>query len=182
MLASEKSVEGYQRVAGLVDGNAYYWSSVNPDKFAHYGARLASFGAAVHADRGIWIPPAAPGFDARLVGGTTNVDRKDGSTLRREIGAAVQSSPDALGLISWNEFSENTHVEPSVNYGTRYVDVLRDLTSTMAARPSASAGDFDSSEPGGRGDRRGPLVAAAAFVLLGSALVVRARRSRAHTG
>ena len=32
-----------------------------------------------------------------------------------------RSSPDVLGLISWNEFSENTHVEPSEQFGDRYV-------------------------------------------------------------
>ena len=49
------------------------------------------------------------------------VDRRDGATLRAEYGAAVAPRPDALGLISWNEFSENTHVEPSERYGDRYI-------------------------------------------------------------
>jgi len=182
VLASEKSVEGYQRVAPMVDGNAYYWSSVNPETFTHYSDRLSAFGAAVHTDRGLWIAPAAPGFDARLVGGTTIVDRNDGSTLRREIDAAVKSSPDALGVISWNEFSENTHIEPSQHYGSRYLDLLRDLTSTIAAKPPASAGaDFDSSEPNGRGDGRGLLIGVAALLIVGSALAVRGRRFRADS-
>ena len=30
ILASEKNVEGYQRLSEFVDGDAYYWSSVNP--------------------------------------------------------------------------------------------------------------------------------------------------------
>ena len=36
ILASEKNVEGYQRVAPFVDGNLYYWSSVNPDTNPDY--------------------------------------------------------------------------------------------------------------------------------------------------
>ena len=44
--------------------------------------------------------------------------------LRRQLYAAASSSPDAIGIISWNEFSENSHIEPSVAYGTAYVSAL----------------------------------------------------------
>ena len=81
--------------------------------------------SSVHESGGLWIAPFAPGFDARLVGGTREVPRRDGETLRTEYNAAVSSSPDALGLISWNEFSENTHVEPSERNGD---SALRELT------------------------------------------------------
>src|SRR6266508_576093 len=98
----------------------------------------------VHAHDGLWIAPAAPGFDARLIGGTRIIDRKDGATLRQQMDAAVQSSPDAIGLISWNEFSENSYMEPSINYGTRYLEVLADIRGTSFPKYT----DFDSSEPG----------------------------------
>src|SRR4030095_6211347 len=98
----------------IVEGNAYYWSSVNPDTFPGYAEKLTAMERVVHANGGLWIAPSAPGFDARLIGGTTVVGRKNGETLQIEMSAAFQSSPDAIGLISWNEFSENSHVEPSV--------------------------------------------------------------------
>ena len=143
ILASEKDKAGYERLADLVDGDAYYWSSVNPDTFPGYIAKLQAMSSAIHARHGLWFAPAAPGFDARLVGGTRVVPRKNGVTLRKEINAAVQSSPDAIGLISWNEFSENSQVEPSVRFGRRYLDVLGDMQ-----RPQSSIGtDFDSSQP-----------------------------------
>jgi hypothetical protein len=129
-----------------VDGNLYYWSSVNPSTFDNYGRKLEDFGNAVRARGGIWVAPAAPGFDARLVGGTSVVDRQDGETLRQEWDAASRSLPAAIGLISWNEFSENTQIEPSKLYGRRYLDVLADLTG--APTPMAPA---DSSEPSGTG-------------------------------
>src|SRR5690349_10445459 len=103
ILASERSVEEYQRLADLVDGDAYYWSSVNPDTFPGYPEKLDAMSEAIHANGGLWIAPAAPGFDARLVGGTTTVDRKDGQTLQVQFNTALRSSPDAIGLISWNE-------------------------------------------------------------------------------
>jgi len=145
ILASEKNVDGYKRLSGLVDGDAYYWSSVNPDTFSGYVDKLNTMAAAIHAAGGLWIAPAAVGFDARLVGGTTIVDRKDGKTLDTELNSAFQSSPDAIGLISWNEFSENSHIEPSEKYGKRYLEVLTNYTS---ASVPASGGGFDSSDPG----------------------------------
>ena len=146
LLASERNLEGYRRLADLVDGNAYYWSSVNPDTFRGYPERLSAMGRAVHDGGGLWIAPAAPGFDARLIGGTRVVERKDGETLRRQMDAAVRSSPDAVGLISWNEFSENSHIEPSETHGRRYLDVVADA---LGARPPAV--ELDSSEPGDTG-------------------------------
>jgi hypothetical protein len=144
ILASERNVDDYSRLADLVDGNAYYWSSVNPDTFPGYPEKLKAMGEAVHANGGLWVAPAAPGFDARLIGGTTVVDRKDGETLQIQFNTASQSSPDAVGLISWNEFSENSHIEPSENYGNRYLEVLVD----MGAIPAPKVNNFDSSEPG----------------------------------
>ncbi|HJW27780.1 MAG TPA: hypothetical protein VJ508_00875, partial [Saprospiraceae bacterium] len=144
ILASERNVDGYSRLADLVDGNAYYWSSVNPYTFPGYPEKLAAMGQAVHAQDGIWIAPVAPGFDARMIGGGSVVDRKNGETLQIQFNAALQSSPDAIGLISWNEFSENSYIEPSVNYGRRYLDMLTNIRSVSVP----DVPEFDSSEPG----------------------------------
>jgi len=143
LLATERNVDGVRRLAGIVDGDAYYWSSVNPDTYKGYPDKLVQMRDAVKATGGLWIAPAAPGFDARLIGGTTVVDRKGGDTLRRELDAAYASSPDAIGLISFNEFSENTAVEPSVNYGNTALSVLADVTN---GRPPQIT-QFDSSQP-----------------------------------
>jgi hypothetical protein len=138
VLNTEKNTKGYQRISDVTDGDAYYWSSVNADTNTGYAAKLSDMSQAIHQDGKYWIAPFAPGFDARLVGGTSTVDRKDGQTLRTEYAAAVQSSPDALGLISWNEFSENSHIEPSEHFGTRYLDVLRELRATPVPQPSSA--------------------------------------------
>ena len=155
VLASERNVDGYMRLADLVDGDAYYWSSVNPDTFPGYLEKLTMMSEAIHANGGLWIAPAAPGFDARLIGGTTVVDRKNGETLQVQFNTAIQSSPDAIGLISWNEFSENSHIEPSENYGDRYLKVLTRIQDS----PAPVVSNFDSSEPGntvGPDDTTGP--------------------------
>jgi hypothetical protein len=144
LLGSERNPEGVRRLAGIVDGNAYYWSSVNPDTYPGYPEKLLAMRDAVKESDGLWIAPAAPGFDARLVGGTSVVERRNGETLRVQLDAATGSSPDAIGLISWNEFSENSHVEPSLQHGTRALEVLADRTD---GRPPAIP-DLDSSDPG----------------------------------
>ncbi len=143
ILASEKNRDDYLEIARSVDGNAYYWSSVDPDRFPDYQEKLDQMGEAVHEYQGIWIAPAAPGFDARLIEGTRVIDRKDGETLLKELSAAYASSPDAVGLISWNEFSENTHIEPSRNYGMRALEVLAQFN--QMGPPEVV--EFDSSEP-----------------------------------
>ena len=148
VLASERNVDGYMRLADLVDGNAYYWSSVNPDTFPGYPEKLNAMSEAIHTNSGLWIAPAAPGFDARLIGGTTVVERKNGETLQIQFNTAMQSSPDAIGLISWNEFSENSHIEPSENHGDRYLKVL----SRIQDVPAPVVRNFDSSEPGNTTD------------------------------
>ncbi len=145
LLASERNTHDYQQLASLVDGNAYYWSSVNPETYPGYLDKLVEMGQAVHQNGGLWIAPAAPGFDARLIGGTSLVERKNGQTFRDEINAAQASSPDALGIISWNEFSENSYIEPSLTYGTEYLKLLRDINHL----PAPTLGEFDSSEPNG---------------------------------
>ena len=97
-----------------MDGNAYYWSSVDPIGQTGYQKKLDDMGAAVHDNHGLWIAPAAPGFDARLLDGTRLIDRDDGKTFRLELNAALRSSPDAIGLISWNEFSESAEMISAV--------------------------------------------------------------------
>ena len=174
ILASERNVDGYRRVAPYVDGNAYYWSSVNPETFPGYDAKLAEMGTAVHRRKGIWIAPAAPGFDARLIGGTTVVPRRNGVTLRREFDAAIRSSPDAIGLISWNEFSENTHIEPSVRHGARYIEVLADVRGATVDIDS----DLDSNAPGTTGRSYGPAILAGLGALVIGAVVMAVWRAR----
>jgi hypothetical protein len=59
------------------------------------------------------------------------VERRDGQTLQTELQVAYNSSPDAIGLISWNEFSENSHIEPSQNHGMRYLELLADFNNVI---------------------------------------------------
>jgi len=182
ILASEPSVSGFERLAPLVDGDAYYWSSVNPDTFPDYQGKLDAMGAAVHDAGGLWIPPAAPGFDARLLGHTTVVERQDGKMLERQLQAAIDSLPDAVGLISWNEFSENSYIEPSHTYGDRSLQVLAGLRKTNLT----AIEDFDSSAPAGVDASAGAgrllaILAVGGIGVVGAGVTVRRRRATRHS-
>jgi hypothetical protein len=174
LLASERTAAGYERVARFVDGDAYYYASARPTDPGYRG-RLDALSKSVRADRGVWVAPAAPGFDATLIGGSIVVGRHGGETLRTELSTALASTPDLVGIISWNEFSEGTHLEPSVRYGERYLDVLSDILGAPA--PAIENFDSDSPPPIDYGNGV-PLVATLLLVFgAGSfALIVRGRR------
>ncbi|MEV4423775.1 endo-1,3-alpha-glucanase family glycosylhydrolase [Streptomyces sp. R-07] len=154
VLASEKNVDGYRRIADVTDGDAYYWSSPDPETTPRYAEKLQDMARAVHADHKIWLAPCAPGFDARLVGGSEPVPRRNGATLAAEYSAALRSSPEVIGLISWNEFSENTHVEPSRDNGDRYLQVLRELRGVPATVASGDGLGDPTTAPSGNSPRR----------------------------
>jgi hypothetical protein len=177
VLASERHAGSYARLASSVDGNAYYWSSGDPLTTPGYERKLRQMAAAVHRRGGLWVAPAAPGFDARLIGGRMTVGRRNGATLRASLQAAEGADPDLIGLISWNEYSENSHIEPSRMYGTRSLQTLADV---LGAQPP-SAGDLDSSVSAPTGTRHGlPLLAGFTVVLLGGAALLARRRRASH--
>lgn len=175
LLASDRDVAGVMRLQGLVDGDAYYFSPVNPDTFNSYQSKLTAMAQVVHSQGGLWIAPASPGFGARRIGGTTVVDRKNGETLKAEMNVAWKTSPDAIGLISWNEFSENSYVEPRQKYGRQYLDILTALSKSPV--PQGTLLNMDSSSPGtgpeAFGLKAGALGLVAVLVVAGAVSIAR---------
>lgn len=178
VLSTEKAVPGFQRIASVTDGDAYYWSSVNPATNTGYQAKLDQMSQAVHQAGKYWIAPFAPGFDARMVGGRRAVPRDNGQTLRTEYAAAVRSSPNMLGLISWNEFSENSYVEPSKNYGYQSLNVLKQLREVPAS-PASSPAPVTTFSPWPNVVR---LLAFTLALVLGVTALIYLRRRQSHRG
>jgi len=175
LLSSEKNVEGYERVADLVDGDAYYWSSVALDT-PGYAQKLNAMSEAVHTNNGLWIAPAAPGFDARTIGGTRIIERNEGETLLTQLDVANKSNPDAIGLISWNEFSENSQIEPSDVYGTKALEVLAESQGRVF--PPLDVNDAKPVIPISM--RHGLPLLVAAVLLFSLSIVALVRRQRAE--
>jgi glycosyl hydrolase family 99 len=64
-----------------------------------------------------------PGYDDTLLvdrDTTMRVDRANGGRYDREWEAALSAEPDWVLVTSWNEFWENTQIEPSQRYGRAY--------------------------------------------------------------
>jgi hypothetical protein len=178
VLATEKNSADYERVASAVEGDLYYWSSADPETTPGYRDKLMGMANVVRAHCGLWVAPVSPGFDARQVGGKSVVDRRDGATLRRSWQAALATVPDMIGVISWNEWSENTYIEPSQEFGSRELDVLRDLTGA----PPAPAGELDSSAPSAPASPvQATVVAAAVLGSMAFVTVLGVRRRRRAT-
>jgi len=77
-----------------------------------------------------WAASVMPGFDnTPLVTwfkgswplGIT--PREDGNYYRATLEHAVQSGADWIVITSWNEYQENTHIEPSENFGDLYLTI-----------------------------------------------------------
>ncbi len=167
LLAASRSVAGYERVAGLVDGEAYYWSSADPSSTATL-AKLESMGQVVHAHGGLWIAPATSGYDGRTLGGTRVINRDGGQTLVHSLDNAFRSAPDGVAVISWNEWSENTYIEPGERYGDRELTVLTDYLAQHRQVTVSDAVGADSSE----GDAISAWTGARAAAVLGMLMVL----------
>src|SRR5262245_38997513 len=108
---------------------------VFPDDYVKE-ARWAGQARAYGADK-LWIGTMMPGWDdtrVRAVPGGFRTpspphfrDREDGGFLRKTFQAAMDSRPDWMLVVSWNEWVEDTHVAPSQRYGNTYLDMARDL-------------------------------------------------------
>ncbi len=185
LLAASKNVADYRAIADLVDGEAYYWSSADPNS-AFTKTKLEDFGKAVHANHQIWIAPAASGFDGRTLGQTRVIPRDGGQTLIRGLDNAYRSKPDAVGVISWNEWSENTYIEPGERYGTQEMRALRTYLGSHVAAPRRANAHQSGSWSGLKG-----LAALAIITFLGALVLTwyithvqsaRARRRRSRDG
>ncbi len=91
----------------------------------------------------IWMAPVAPGFDnSPWLSDTTYpakayvVPRNDGEYYRRAFESVVQNDPDWILINTWNEYGEETHIEPSQRYGNQYLDITREFAARWKRQAS----------------------------------------------
>ena len=84
----------------------------------------------------LWLATISPGWDDRRAPCKTDVrvpntphrlDRADGATYEATFEAALNSNPDWLFLSSFNEWVEGSYIEPSEQYGDKYMQLTREL-------------------------------------------------------
>jgi hypothetical protein len=76
--------------------------------------------------RRIWAATVSPGYDDRALAATDGrtprvSDRQQGAYYDAQWRAAFEAGADWVVVTSWNEWWENTHIEPSVSYGDFYL-------------------------------------------------------------
>ena len=79
----------------------------------------------------IWAATVCPGYDDRNIPGRSGLyqPRDNGKYYKKTGEAALASDPDWLLITSFNEWPENTHIEPSVRYGVTYLEITSQITS-----------------------------------------------------
>jgi len=80
----------------------------------------------------LWVASAIPGFDntPNVTSGVDTyrfIDPLGGEYYRRSLQAALDSGAPWILITSWNEYTENTEIEPSEKLGTLRLDITRDL-------------------------------------------------------
>jgi hypothetical protein len=120
--------------APYLDGDAYYWSSQNPWGNPQSFQQLRSLAGSVRAsgvnpDRSskVFVAPIAPGYNKSISGGSSCVPRNGGATIKALYNGNLTTNPDDFGLISWNEISEGTYVDPMTRYGMQDLNALSPL-------------------------------------------------------
>ncbi|MBQ8673524.1 MAG: hypothetical protein IJ511_05670 [Bacteroides sp.] len=98
----------------------FLWVNGNPDY-----SKIGQFS--------FYIGGAMPGFldyykEGGQGNGYTTYDHENGALFDRQLAAAKEAKLDYLQISTWNDFGEGTNIEPTVEYGYRYLTRLQQFT------------------------------------------------------
>jgi hypothetical protein len=88
--------------------------------------------------RRIWVAAVTPGYDdSRLADRSTPhvVDRSNGAVYDAQWTTAIDTGADWAVVTSWNEWWENTEIEPGERYGSTYLERTRVWSNLFKASP-----------------------------------------------
>ena len=125
-LLGDETAASWPNDGRYLDGTSYYWSTQDPWNNSRAGSALSELAGLVHADGKRWFAPFIAGYNKQLMGGTC-VERRGTQTLTELWLLNSATRPDGWFGISWNEFVENTYLEPSKRYGAMYLEALAAL-------------------------------------------------------
>jgi Glycosyl hydrolase family 99 len=89
---------------------------------------------------GLKIGSAFPGFrdiykEAGAQPSHGHLDARDGETFRHTLGRSTTSKCPVIQVATWNDFGEGTCIEPTREYGYRYLEAVQDARRRFADDP-----------------------------------------------
>jgi hypothetical protein len=111
-------------------------------KDSRWAKRVRDWGQPTEQSK-LWLATISPGWDDMRSGCRVDVrvantrhrrEREDGALYRATFDAALKSDPDWLLLSSFNEWVEGTYIEPSVQYGDKYLEMTKEFIEEFKAR------------------------------------------------
>ncbi len=53
------------------------------------------------------------------------IDPMDGDILRFTLATALRANPDVIQIVTWNDYGEGTIIEPTVEFGSQYLEIIQ---------------------------------------------------------
>lgn len=126
-----EGINGCCIYGGAMDGMYAFnlaWGNGRTGTYQSQASRMRNAGGS------LYIPTIHPGWNEDLIAQrdgrgnpTSPRGRNGGQFLATSFNGAVNSGADVILVGTWNEFMENSHIEPSQQYGTQSLDTLRPL-------------------------------------------------------
>jgi hypothetical protein len=60
-----------------------------------------------------------------------HLDDQDGLTFEQTLQKALDQQPDMIQLITWNDYGEGTNIEPTEEYGYKYLEALQETQEAL---------------------------------------------------
>jgi Glycosyl hydrolase family 99 len=117
--------------------NVFSSGSVLTDFFRGESLRVRTFDLLRPGDRRrVWVASVTPGFDdSHLLDRKAPriVERRNAAVYDEQWSNAIETGADWVVVTSWNEWWENTEIEPGERYGRLYLDRTRHWSEVFKA-------------------------------------------------
>lgn len=71
------------------------------------------------------------------------LDSRDGATFEHTLQTALDQNPEIVQIITWNDYGEGTIIEPTLEFGLRYLERIQDFRRTTGDDFIYSLDDLD---------------------------------------